>query len=116
MVPGRVKKNQSNVTCLAALLVGDLVDAVNGEFDAVPGSGDGDLVGVLVGLGHVDLGGRVGLDPLQPLAPLAQDEAVVLLGDTQGLLRLGLHKKQNKKVNQRVPHVYLLSFHFSSLK
>ena len=78
---------------LAALLHGDIGDPEDGKFDSILGTGDGDEVRLLVGLGDGDLGGGVGFQLLEPLASLAQNETVVLFRDGEGLARLSLGGK-----------------------
>ncbi len=68
----------------------DLVECL---LDALLGSGDGDCVAVLAALRDGDLGGGPLLQVLQLGAALAQDEAMVVLGDVDVHDGLGLEKE-----------------------
>ena len=61
---------------------------MRGLVDAFLGTHDDDLVGVLLGLGHGDLGGGAELQVLQTLAFRAEDEAMVLFRDLQHQISL----------------------------
>lgn len=56
-------------------------DLVASLLDALLGAGDADVDAGVVGPGDGDLGGGLQLQLLQLLAVLANDKAVVLLGD-----------------------------------
>lgn len=63
------------------LLGGDQEDLVTSLLDALLGAGDADVGAGIVGSGDGDLGGGLQLQLLQLLTVLADDKAVVLLGD-----------------------------------
>lgn len=66
---------------LVDLLGGDQEDLVTSLLDALLGAGNADVGAGVVGPGDGDLGGGLQLQLLQLLAVLANDKAVVLLGD-----------------------------------
>lgn len=63
------------------LLGGDQEDLMTSFLDALLGPGDADVGAGVVGTRDGDLGGGLQLQLLQLLAILANDKAVVLLGD-----------------------------------
>jgi len=74
---------------------------VAGLLDALLGAGDADAGAGPIGPRHGDLGGRPQLQLLQLLAVLADDEAVVLLGDGDGGRGLGGWRVEDERTDRR---------------
>lgn len=81
-------------TPAAHLLGRDQQDLMASLLDALLGAGDADVGAGVVGAWNSDLGGGLQLQLLQLLAVLADDEAVVLLGDGDRGRRLGGRRRK----------------------
>jgi len=100
-------RHRDAVRRLLVLFGGQLADLLLGLSDTLLGTGNGDELALVALAGDVDARGSDALELAQPLATLAEDDAVVLSGN--GHLPTGLRRETHQDFTASVEQLALLA-------